>query len=68
MVVANRPGPVVVRVEDVSKTFQVRKDNSLKDRVVHFGSLGKEHRERFTAVDSITLEIQATRAQAAATA
>ncbi|SDM51074.1 ABC transporter ATP-binding protein [Microbacterium azadirachtae] len=59
MVVANRPGPVVVRVEDVSKTFQVRKDNSLKDRVVHFGSLGKEHRERFTAVDSITLEIQA---------
>ncbi|MFE1645659.1 ABC transporter ATP-binding protein [Microbacterium sp. P01] len=59
MVVANKPGPVVVRVEDVSKTFQVRKDNTLKDRVVHLGRLGREHRERFTAVDHVSLDIQA---------
>jgi ABC-2 type transport system ATP-binding protein len=59
MVVANKPGPVVVRVEDVSKTFHVRKDNTLKDRVVHLGRLGREHRERFTAVDHVSLDIQA---------
>lgn len=59
MVVANKPGPVVVRVEDVSKTFNVRKDNTLKDRVVHLGRLGREHRERFTAVDHVSLDIQA---------
>ncbi len=52
-------GSVVVRVEDVSKTFNVRKDNTLKDRVVHLGRLGREHRERFTAVDHVSLDIQA---------
>lgn len=57
MVAANTPGPVVVRVESVSKTFQIRRDNTLKDRVVHFGNLGREHRERYTAVDDVTLEI-----------
>lgn len=59
MVVANKPGPVVVRVEDVTKTFHVRKDNTLKDRVVHLGRLGREHRERFTAVDHVSLDIHA---------
>lgn len=59
MVVANTPGPVVVRVENATKTFQVRKDNTLKDRVVHLGRLGREHREQFTAVDDVTLDIQA---------
>lgn len=59
MVVSAEPGPVVVRVEDVSKTFQVRKDNTLKDRIFHLGKLGREHRERFTAVDHLTLDIQA---------
>lgn len=59
MVVSAEPGPVVVRVEGVSKSFQVRKDNTLKDRVFHLGKLGREHRERFTAVDDVTLDIQA---------
>ncbi|MFB7843327.1 ABC transporter ATP-binding protein [Microbacterium sp. NPDC056052] len=59
MVVSTVPGPVVVRVEDVTKTFQVRKDNTLKDRIVHLGKLGREHRERFTAVNGVSLEIQA---------
>ena len=30
--------PVVVRVSDVSKRFTIRKDNSLKERVVTFGT------------------------------
>ncbi|MGP6171521.1 ABC transporter ATP-binding protein [Microbacterium sp. A204] len=59
MVVSAEPGPVVVRVENVTKTFQVRKDNTLKDRIFHLGKLGREHRERFTAVDDVTLDIQA---------
>ncbi|MCM3779317.1 ABC transporter ATP-binding protein [Microbacterium hydrocarbonoxydans] len=59
MVVSAEPGPVVVRVEGVSKSFQVRKDNTLKDRIFHLGKLGREHRERFTAVDDVSLEIQA---------
>ncbi len=59
MVVSVEPGPVVVRVEGVSKSFQVRKDNTLKDRVFHLGKLGREHRERFTAVDDVTLDIEA---------
>lgn len=59
MVVSAESGPVVVRVEDVSKTFQVRKDNTLKDRVFHLGKLGREHRERFTAVDHVSLDIHA---------
>lgn len=59
MVVSVEPGPVVVRVEGVSKSFQVRKDNTLKDRIFHLGKLGREHRERFTAVDDVTLDIQA---------
>lgn len=59
MVVSAEPGPVVVRVEEVSKTFLVRKDNTLKDRVFHLGKLGREHRERFTAVDDVTIDIQA---------
>lgn len=59
MVNSRDTGPVVVRVDRVSKTFQVRKDNSLKDRIVHLGKLGSEYRERFTAVDDVTLEIEA---------
>ena len=59
MVVSAEPGPVVVRVEGVSKSFQVRKDNTLKDRLFHLGKLGREHRERFTAVDDVTLDIHA---------
>ncbi|MBS1698148.1 MAG: ABC transporter ATP-binding protein [Actinobacteria bacterium] len=51
--------PDIVRLSDVTKEFRVRKDNSLKDRIVHFGRLGQEHRTTFTAVDEVTLDIQA---------
>lgn len=52
-------GPDIVRLDAVSKHFTVRKDNSLKDRIVHFGRLGKEFRQDFVAVDDVTLQIQA---------
>ena len=51
--------PDLVRVTGVSKQFVVRKDNSLKDRIVYFGKLGRAHREDFVAIDDVTLSIQA---------
>ena len=53
------PGPDLVRLTEVSKHFVVRKDNSLKDRIVYFGRLGSAHRQEFTAVDDVSLSIQA---------
>lgn len=51
--------PDIVRLENVTKRFRVRKDNSLKDRVVHLGRLGKTFRQDFIAVDDVSLSIQA---------
>jgi ABC-2 type transport system ATP-binding protein len=59
MVVSSKSGPDVVRVENVTKHFVVRKDNSLKERVVHFGRRGRVHREQFTAVSDVDLVIHA---------
>lgn len=59
MVTSAGAGPDVIRVVGVSKEFVVRKDNSLKDRVVHLGRHGKEHRQRYTAVSDVSLTIQA---------
>lgn len=52
-------GPVVVSIEDVTKHFVVRKDNTLKERVVHFGRHGRTHRQEYTAVDGVTFEVKA---------
>ncbi|MGX1695902.1 ABC transporter ATP-binding protein [Microbacterium keratanolyticum] len=51
--------PDIVRLNAVTKRFTVRKDNSLKDRIVHFGRMGKEFRQDFVAVDGVSLEIRA---------
>lgn len=51
--------PDIIRLTGVSKQFRVRKDNNLKDRIVHFGRHGKAFREDFTAVDELTLSIKA---------
>ncbi len=59
MVVSPSPGPVVVRVEGVTKQFIVRKDNTLKERVVHAGRRGRVHKQEYTAVKNVNLEIQA---------
>ena len=59
MVLSPQPGPVVVRVEGVTKQFTVRKDNTLKERVVHAGRRGRTHKQEYVAVDGVDLEIQA---------
>jgi ABC-2 type transport system ATP-binding protein len=51
--------PAVVRVEDVAKRFVVRKDNSLKERIVTLGRLGRQHREDFWALNGVSLSIEA---------
>jgi ABC-2 type transport system ATP-binding protein len=48
----------VVRVQNVSKRFVIRKDKSIKERITNF-QRGKEHREDFWALRDIDLEIEA---------
>ena len=52
-------GPDVVRINNVSKKFVVRKDNSLKERIVTLGRVGKRHREEFWALDGVSTTIAA---------
>ena len=51
--------PVVVDVDSVSKRFVVRKDNSIKERLVTFGRLGRRHRQEFWALKDVSLSINA---------
>jgi ABC-2 type transport system ATP-binding protein len=55
---ADGEAPEIVRVADVSKRFVIRKDNSLKERLVTLGR-GREHREEFWALRNVTVNIQA---------
>ncbi|MEV7693153.1 ABC transporter ATP-binding protein [Microbacterium sp. NPDC089189] len=52
-------GPDVVLVENVSKHFVIRKDNSLKERVVTLGRRGRTHREIFDSLRDVSLRIPA---------
>ncbi len=51
--------PEVIRVEDVSKRFVIRKDNSLKERLVTFGRRGRKHQEVFWALRDVSLTMSA---------
>lgn len=59
----NLPGrasaPVVVSIEGVSKRFTVRKDSSVKERLVTLGRAGRRHREDFWALRGVRMEIRA---------
>ncbi|WP_245861712.1 ABC transporter ATP-binding protein [Compostimonas suwonensis] len=56
---ANPDTPVVVKLNDVSKRFVIRKDNSLKERLVTLGRAGRRHREEFWALRNVSADIQA---------
>jgi ABC-2 type transport system ATP-binding protein len=62
-VIDNLPGrasaPVVVGIEGVSKRFTVRKDSSVKERLVTLGRAGRRHREDFWALRGVRMEIRA---------
>jgi ABC-2 type transport system ATP-binding protein len=51
--------PSVVTVKNVSKRFTLRKDNSLKERVVTLGRAGRRHSEDFWALRDVSLEVPA---------
>jgi ABC-2 type transport system ATP-binding protein len=51
--------PEVVRLNGVSKRFTVRKDSSLKERIVTFGRAGRRHRQDFWALSDVDLDIRA---------
>lgn len=52
-----RPHPEVIRMEKVSKRFTVRRDSSLKERVVTLGRAGRRHRQDFWALSDVSLDI-----------
>ncbi|MEH3088067.1 MAG: ABC transporter ATP-binding protein [Microbacterium arborescens] len=51
--------PEIVVVDDVSKHFVMRRDNSLKERVVTFGRQGRVHREKFDSLKNVSFSIPA---------
>ncbi|WP_043709125.1 ABC transporter ATP-binding protein [Leifsonia aquatica] len=51
--------PDVIVLDDVTKRFVIRKDNSLKERLVTFGRAGRKHREDFWALRGVTATIKA---------
>lgn len=51
--------PDVVHISDVSKRFTVRKDSSIKERIVTLGRAGRRHRQDFWALRDISLAIRA---------
>ncbi len=51
--------PEVARIRDVSKRFTIRKDSSIKERVVTLGRAGRRHKKEFWALRNIDLDIYA---------
>ena len=51
--------PVVVSVDRVSKRFTVRKDSSIKERIVTLGRAGRQHKEEFWALTDVSIDIRA---------
>ncbi|MDL9980315.1 ABC transporter ATP-binding protein [Microbacterium candidum] len=51
--------PQIVEVSGVSKSFVLRKDNSLKERIVTLGRRGRSHQEEFVALDDVSFTIEA---------
>lgn len=51
--------PDIVLIDNVSKRFMLRKDNSLKERLITFGRAGRRHSEEFWALKDVSTTIQA---------
>jgi ABC-2 type transport system ATP-binding protein len=56
--VAELPLPTVLKVANVSKRFIIRKEKSLKERIVNFGRSNK-HKAEFFALTDVSIEIPA---------
>jgi ABC-2 type transport system ATP-binding protein len=51
--------PDVIVIDHVRKRFVVRKDNTIRERIVTLGRAGRKHRQDFWALDDVTVSIQA---------
>jgi len=51
------PRPEVARIDGVSKRFTIRKDSSIKERIVTLGRAGRRHKQDFWALRDVTLDI-----------
>lgn len=51
--------PVVIEADSVSKRFSVRRDTSLKERIVTLGRAGRRHRQDYWALSDVSLDIYA---------
>lgn len=51
--------PEVITLTDISKRFVVRKDTSIKERIVTLGRAGRRHRQNFWALSDVSLDIRA---------
>ena len=51
--------PAVISLAGISKRFVIRKDNSLKERLVTFGRAGRRYREEFWALRGLSAELTA---------
>lgn len=49
--------PEVARIRDVSKKFTIRRDSSIKERVVTLGRAGRRHKKEFWALRNVDLDI-----------
>jgi ABC-type polysaccharide/polyol phosphate transport system ATPase subunit len=49
--------PEVIRLEDISKRFVIRKDKSLKERIVNFGRSNK-HKDDFWALRDVAFTVE----------
>jgi ABC-2 type transport system ATP-binding protein len=47
----------VAKIAHVSKRFTIRKDSSIKERIVTFGRAGRRHRQDFWALNDVSLDI-----------
>ncbi|HEY0248884.1 MAG TPA: ABC transporter ATP-binding protein [Gryllotalpicola sp.] len=56
---AGETRPDVVVIDHVSKRFVIRKDKSIKERLVTLGRAGRAHREDFWALDDVSISIPA---------
>ncbi|MFT3798445.1 ABC transporter ATP-binding protein [Microbacterium sp.] len=51
--------PEIIVIEGVSKTFALRRDNSLKERIVTLGRRGRQHKEEFQSLQDVSFSIPA---------
>lgn len=56
---ASAARPAVATINHVSKRFTIRRDSSIKERIVTLGRAGRRHKQDFWALDDVSVDIRA---------